>query len=100
VYQKLIAAECKAYIEIRACDERDYESLLLRLVKQASRNGAESIYVCDRAGRIEDGMMTGYFCLNEEAGFVLPKELEDWKQDGWYVTRDEKKHLTADADEE
>lgn len=100
VYQKRIAAEGKAYIEIRACDERDYEALLLRLIKQASRNGAKVIYVCDCAGRIEDGMMTGYFCLSEETGFILPKELKDWKQDGWFVTRDEKRHLSADADEE
>ena len=47
-----------------------------------------------------NGMMTGYFCLSEETGFILPKELEDWKQDGWFMTRDEKRHLSADADEE
>lgn len=102
VYQGKIADTGMAYIEIRVCDPCDYEALLQRLVKQASRNGAEHIYVCDHSERIKDGMMTGYFCLNVESDLVLPNELADWKTDGWYVTRDEKKHLapTQDEDEE
>ncbi len=100
VFQKLIASEGKAYIEIRLCDEADYEALLLRLVKQASRNGAQEICVCDHEGRIQDKKMTGYFCLKKKTDVVLPEELSDWKKQDWYMTRDEKKHLAAEADED
>ncbi len=100
VFQKLIASEGNAYIEIRACEENDYEALLLRLVKQASRNGAQEIYVCDHNNRIADEKMSGYFCLKKSHDLILPDSLSDWKQEGWYVTRDEKRHTVMEAEEE
>lgn len=54
----------KAYIQIYACDECDFERLLLRLVKQASRNGAKQIHVRDNTGHLKIGYQAEYFSFD------------------------------------
>ena len=54
----------KAYIQIYACDECDFERLLLRLVKQASRNGAAQIHVRDNTGHLKIGYQAEYFSFD------------------------------------
>ena len=54
----------KAYIQIYECDECDFERLLLRLVKQASRNGAKQIHVRDNTGHLKIGYQAEYFSFD------------------------------------
>lgn len=54
----------KAYIQIYACDECDFERLLVRLVKQASRNGAKQIHVRDNTGHLKIGYQAEYFSFD------------------------------------
>ncbi|MFQ9075008.1 MAG: tRNA pseudouridine(38-40) synthase TruA [Lachnospiraceae bacterium] len=54
----------KAYIQIYACDECDFERLLVRLVKQASRNGAAQIHVRDNTGHLKIGYQAEYFSFD------------------------------------
>lgn len=78
-----------AMIELRACDEADYPSFLIRMIKQSSRNGARKIYICDRQGRIADGKEAGYFVLHA-AEEKPDDELEAFAPGAaWFWTRDE-----------
>lgn len=54
----------KAYIQIYDCDDCDFERLLLRLVKQASRNGAKQIHVRDNTGHLKIGYQAEYFSFD------------------------------------
>ncbi len=52
-----------ARVHIFRSDEKDFDALLLRLIKRASRNGALYVYVTDDGGRIRDGGTADYFTL-------------------------------------
>ena len=54
----------QAYIQIYACDECDFDRLLFRLVKQASRNGAKCIHVRDNTGHLTIGYQAEYFSFD------------------------------------
>lgn len=54
----------QAYIQIYDCDECDFDRLLLRLVKQASRNGAKCIHVRDNTGHLKLGYEAEYFAFD------------------------------------
>ena len=79
----------KAYIQIYECDECDFERLLLRLVKQASRNGAAQIHVRDNTGHLTLGYKAEYFTFRQE--YTQWDEMEN-AESHWYVTSDEKKN--------
>lgn len=51
----------QAYIRIISCDDRDFDRLLTRLVKHASRNGAKQINVRDDTGHVRLGYKADYF---------------------------------------
>ena len=56
----------QAYIQICSCDEDDFSRLLVRLVKQASRNGAQQINVRDDTGHLTLGYQVEYFRFHQE----------------------------------
>lgn len=71
----------KAYIQIYACDECDFERLLVRLVKQASRNGAAQIHVRDNTGHLTLGYKAEYFTFRQEyTQWKLVKKLESTEE--------------------
>ena len=65
IHYRLIQRETlnkgKAYLIIDRCREQDFAASLLRLSKQATRNGAQKLYVFDREGRLSDGLTLQYF---------------------------------------
>lgn len=63
--QREIPSYGQAYLTIRSCEEADFDRLLLRLVKQASRNGARGVHVRDLTGRLREGYQAGYFTFRE-----------------------------------
>ena len=65
-------------LTIHRSEERDFDALLLRLTKRASRNGCVSITVKDETGFLYDGKQEDYFLYNKE-------------QDGVFVTADPRK---------
>ena len=71
--------EKQSFLTIERCVPEEFERLLFRVVHQAVRNGAETVYVNDQeaAGRIETGKAYGYYVF-------LPSE----EKGGWYVTHD------------
>ncbi len=85
--QAEIESEKRAYLKIRACDEADYEALLLRLTKQLSRNGALYIYTADETGRLSDGKMAGYFRYQTADSKSFPFDTAQ----PVFVTHDERK---------
>lgn len=68
-----------SFLTIDRCAAEELERLLFRVVHQAVRNGAETVFVSDRetAGRIEEGKAYGYYVF-QSAG----------EMEGWYVTHD------------
>ena len=97
LFQKEVPEGGPAWIEIRACEERDFDRTLLRLTKQASRNGASQVYVCDRTGHLKEGYQTGYFVFG--SGEEHPESPAG--EAIWYPTRDEKRYSQeADTEEE
>ena len=76
VNQKELAGFGDVYIRIYSCDERDFDRLVIRLVKQASRNGAKKIHVRDDTGRIALNYQAEYFCFKSQyTHWTLEKEL-------------------------
>ena len=77
--QTKTAKEKQSFLTIERCVPEEFERLLFRVVHQAVRNGAETVYVNDQeaAGRIETGKAYGYYVF-------LPSE----EKGGWYVTHD------------
>ena len=68
LYQERIPSDKKACLLIRRCREEDFAGLLLRMVHQAVRNGAERVYVCDlehgkRKVPLTDGAQYGYYVM-------------------------------------
>ncbi len=61
--QTEVLSEKKAFLIIRRCREEDFERMLIRVVHQAVRNGAELVYVQDQEGleRIETDRDYGYY---------------------------------------
>ncbi|MBQ8639356.1 MAG: tRNA pseudouridine(38-40) synthase TruA [Lachnospiraceae bacterium] len=89
-----------ARLTIRSCEEGGFDRLLLRLTKQASRNGAKTIHVCDWTGQLGEGYQVGYFSFHAdetENGNAEDSELESMKN-RWYWTRDEKLHPNSGDD--
>ena len=77
LFQNDIILTGEARLEIFRCREDDFDCLLTRVVHQAVRNGAKTVYVRDkeREGRIVPGKAYGFYVLRE------------WEQNpGWYVT--------------
>lgn len=75
LHQEEIIGAGIARLVIERCVPGDFDSLLARLVHQAVRNGAETVYVRDMetAGRIQAGVPYGYYTFIEA-------------EDGWYET--------------
>ncbi len=80
LFQDKIVSEGKAYLKIHRCREEDFEHLLIRLVHQAVRNGAQTVYVRDEEmeGRIIPGESYGYYTFQGDDGVH-----------GWYVTQEQ-----------
>lgn len=91
VFQKDILEDQKAYIVINHCAEDDFKGLVLRLSKQAARNGAVDIYICDRDNRIFDGYQTEYFQFHPaQPGMERMQQLRA-DTEIWYRTEDLKR---------
>ena len=62
-----IAVNGIAELTIERCVPEDFDRLLLRVVHQAVRNGAETVFVCDMEGpgRIRPGQAYGYYRFEE-----------------------------------
>lgn len=78
LYQDRIVAEGKAFLKIFRCRQQDFDRLLLRMVHQAVRNGAQSVFVRDEeeTGRIIPGKAYGYYTFWESE-----------QKPGWYETK-------------
>lgn len=65
--QTRIAADKIAELTIERCVPEDFDRLLLRVVHQAVRNGAETVFVCDKEGpgRIQMERDYGYYRFEE-----------------------------------
>ncbi len=76
--QENIVSKGEARLIIHRCREEDYGRLLTRVVHQAVRNGAETVYVMDEEDgeRIISGKSYGFYIFQPS----------DEKQ-GWYVTQ-------------
>ncbi len=86
LYQGRTMSEKKAYGIIRACEERDYDALLIRLTKTLSRNGALYVYMKDMTGRLSDKAKADYFTYRKT-------DTADW-----FVTADERKLMSEDEE--
>lgn len=77
--QRRTEAEGKSFLTIARCAPAELERLLFRVVHQAIRNGADTVYVNDleAEGRIEEGRPYGYYTFEPSAD--MP---------GWLVTHD------------
>ena len=78
--QSKTAAGKQSFLTIERCIPEEFDRLLFRVVHQAVRNGADTVYVNDRESRerIEAGKVYGYYVF------------QPWdERDGWYVTHDE-----------
>lgn len=78
LFQDEIVSEGKAWLKIHRCREEAFERLLIRVVHQAVRNGAHTVYVKDeeKAGRIISGKAYGFYIFKGDDG-----------DQGWYVTQ-------------
>ncbi len=63
--QKEIVPKKKAYIVLNRCVNSDYEATIVRLTKQATRNGAKDIYICDKTNGLVNGRKIGYYTYKE-----------------------------------
>ena len=68
----------------------------MRLVKQASRNGAVQIHVRDNTGHLTLGYKAEYFTFRQE--YTQWDESENAELH-WYVTSDEKKNQKVAQEE-
>ncbi len=64
VVQREIVPKQKAYIIMNRCIEEDFNRTILRLSKQAVRNGAKTVHICDREGRLCEGYHADYFTFH------------------------------------
>ncbi|WP_077609775.1 tRNA pseudouridine(38-40) synthase TruA [Clostridium sp. Marseille-P2415] len=78
LFQDKIVSEGKAYLKIHRCREEDFERLLIRVVHQAVRNGAQIVYVRDeeKTGRIIPGKSYGFYTFQADDG-----------SQGWYAVQ-------------
>ncbi|WP_442914606.1 tRNA pseudouridine(38-40) synthase TruA [Lacrimispora sp.] len=76
--QEEIVSKGKARLIIHRCREEDFERLLIRVVHQAVRNGAGTVYVKDEenAERIISGKSYGFYVFHSSD-----------EEQGWYVTQ-------------
>jgi tRNA pseudouridine38-40 synthase len=75
--QEEIVSQKKAWLTIHRCRQKDFDRLLIRVVHQAVRNGAEKVYVKDEEG-------TGRILLGKSYGFYIFRQ-EDGEEE-WIVT--------------
>nr|WP_024834903.1 tRNA pseudouridine(38-40) synthase TruA [Clostridium sp. 12(A)] len=68
--QEEIVSQKKAWLTIHRCRQEDFDRLLIRVVHQAARNGAEKVYVKDEEGpgRILLGKSYGFYIFQQEDG--------------------------------
>lgn len=95
--QKEIVPKKKAYIILNRCVDNDYESTIARLTKQATRNGAKDIYICDNTKKLKDGTQIGYYTYKRYSQ-LLQMEY-DRKNSSFMqhnVENNEKKHMEAE----
>ncbi|MFQ9510295.1 MAG: tRNA pseudouridine(38-40) synthase TruA [Lachnospiraceae bacterium] len=94
VIQKDIEVSGNSYIIVDFCVEGDYTSLLLRLTKQATRNGANVVYIQDKTGRLVDGDQIGYYTFKKvcDTGCLNPSILDEYgsfiPSTSWFSTYD------------
>ena len=72
--QEEIVSKKKACLTIHRCRQEDFERMLIRVVHQAVRNGAERVYV-------KDEEMSGRILLDKSYGFYnfrIDDENEEW----------------------
>lgn len=76
--QEEVVSHGIARLTIHRCKEEDFERLLIRVVHQAVRNGAETVWVKDeeRSDRIIPGKSYGFYLFRN-----------DTENDGWFVTQ-------------
>ena len=74
-------------IRVTHCDPADHDALILRLTKQASRNGAKHIFLLDETGLLADGTKMQYFTYEKQP-------------DGSFLTGDPRKNEEQDDGEE
>lgn len=81
--QKEIPTKKKAYLMIDRCVPDDYERTITRVVHQAVRNGARTVYVCDKEipGRLWEGRQFGYYTLEKpyEMIYMVKSLDEKWR---------------------
>lgn len=83
--QSRIPEQKKAYLILERCRREDLDSLLLRNIHQAMRNGAQKVYVCFLEG---DGRLAeksyGYYKLSYASDFVKTEPEQsgrDWMEE-------------------
>ena len=69
VVQREIMSKQKAYIIINRCVEEDFNRTIVRLAKQATRNGAKTVHICDRQQRLYEGYQADYFTFEFDTAF-------------------------------
>lgn len=85
-YSGLKRGQEEVPIRIMHCDPADHDALVLRLTKQASRNGARYISLRDETGLLKDGEQLQYFTYHEQP-------------DGSFLTGDPRKQEEKDNEE-
>lgn len=79
---RALDSEAIVYIEIIHCWPADFEPLLLRLTKQAVRNGAVYVLVKDHTAQLVAGKSLTYFTYQLSV-----------QHEGWFVTSDPKNNI-------
>lgn len=91
VVQRFIAEKKKSYVIINRCTDNEFEQVLVHILRQQLRNGADKVYVYDAADRLCDRKQVGSYtfkAVSEEIDYegVFDKYTDDCS--GIYETED------------